>query len=82
MYFPMGGRNCSMTTVETGNALVFERMTARIATAVVPEIYVRSLAQNSRQCMKLTIYARPLASLALGRFPDSLCEGSAKEQGI
>lgn len=33
--FPTGGRYCSTMMVDRGNALVFERITAKITTAVV-----------------------------------------------
>ena len=32
--FPMGGRYCSIMMVDRGNAFVFERITAKITTAV------------------------------------------------
>ena len=34
MNFPIGGRYCSMITVESGKACVFDLMRARTATAV------------------------------------------------
>ena len=33
--FPTGGRYCSIMMVDRGNALVFDRISAKIATAVV-----------------------------------------------
>jgi len=70
---PMGGRYCSTMMVDRGNALVFERISAKIATAVVNGSVSRP--QRSRRGggeVHSTIDPGCLPSLTLCRFPNAL----------
>lgn len=69
MYLSIGGRYCSMTIVDRGNALVLDLIKASTATA---DGTVSVVSFDKEKGMGYTIYTRSFAGLSLGRFPNPL----------